>query len=679
MRRRDFLKGSAVLSVSFLAACAVPPIPDRPKATAGDATGWIQFTDGRYRLLLPRAEMGQGIGTALKQIACQELQAVWDEVDVVLASTSEIPGYRATVGSESIRDYAVPLAKACAALRQARAGGQTVGTIDPDDVDAVDLLVFRSGPYVGRPMPTTGHQEIVRGTPLFADDVQLEKLAYGRVLRAPLSPELASNPASWNTKAAEAVPGFVGLFSDGRLRMNNADGLGIVAETPGALDRIEQVLAVKWSSDSAPGQPDVDRNLDIDRRLARSGLSHTVEERGRIETGEWDIDMRFDMPFGPHHAIEPRTAVADVRSGSARMWVGSQDPFYARKAAADRIGLSEEDVDVTPMRVGGAFGGKTIVTVEIEAAVLSLLAGRPVKVRWTRQQELRQAFHRPQTSHRVRAKLKDGRIDSWRHGFCSGHVIFTNAALPEWMQSFTDFIGDSGAARGSLPDYDVPNMLVDYDLKRLPVLTGPWRGLGAAPNAVAIECTMDACARHAGADPVDFRLRHIRSPGLARALQEAIRLAGTPGEGRGRGVACGVYKQDSYAAVVVDVTEGQDGRPEIVHMWCAHDCGRIINPDQVRAQCEGNMVWGLSMAYFDRLTLRNGKIDETDFLSAPIPAMADTPPMTVSLIDAGDAPAGAGETVMVAATAAIANAVADLTGRFTDRLPIDLVAPAVRG
>lgn len=673
MNRRNFLKGSAVLSVAFLASCAIPPIPDRPKASVEDATGWIEFADGRYRLLLPRAEMGQGIATALKQVACQELQVSWDDVDVVLASTSDIPGYRATVGSESIQDYAIPLAQACAAMREARKAGQVSGKAEAADVPLSSLKAFRDGGFVGQAMPVAGHREIVTGTPLFADDIRVANMVYGRVLRAPVSPEIESAPETWNVEAARGEAGFIAVFDDERLTMNNARGLGIVAETPGALDRIEQALRVTWSIAARGEQADIDSIMDIDARRAGGSLSNTVEDRGKIEPGRWDVDMRIDQPFGAHHAIEPRAAVADVRADSARLWVGSQDPFYARKAAADRIGQDEDAVEVQPMRIGGAFGGKTIVTVEIEAAVLSMLAGRPVKVRWTREQELRQAFHRPQTSHRIQARVKDGAIDAWQHDFSSGHVIFTNAALPAWMQSLTDFIGDTGAARGSLPDYDVPNMHVAYDLERLPVLTGPWRGLGAAPNAVAIECAMDACARHAGADPVDFRLKHIRSPRLSRVLEEAVRSAGdAPASGIGRGVACGIYKQNNYAAVVADVARGEDGDLRVLRMWCAHDCGRVINPDQVRAQCEGNLVWGLSMAFFDRLTFADGRISETDFFSAPIPTIQDTPEMTVSLVDEGDAPAGAGETVMVAATAAIANAVTDLTGRPVERLPINL-------
>lgn len=674
MNRRAFLQGSACLSASFLVACAIPPIPDRPAVEMEDATGWIVRQDGHYRLLLPRAELGQGISTALKQIACDELEAFWDEVEVVLAPTSDVPGYRATVGSDSVRDYAVPLARACAALRLAIAEGRVSGTVDASGIADSELKFLKGGGYSGRGVPAVGHLEVVTGRPLYAGDVRREGMAYGRVLRAPVSPEIDSAPDGWNEIAARQVPGFIGVHADSMLRMNNSEGLGILAETPSALDRIEAALAVKWRTGERESQREIDSLLDVDTRLADGGLSHMVVETGEVGDGPWDVDMRFDIPFGPHHAIEPRAAVAEIGMDGGNVWAGSQDPFYVRKAVAARLGVDQDRLVVQPMRVGGGFGGKTLVAVEIEAAALSRLGGRPVKVQWTREQELRQGFHRPQTAHRVRVRLQDGRIAAWRHGFVSGHVIFTNAGLPAWMQTFTDFIGDDGVARGSVPDYSAPAIRVDYSLERLQVLTGPWRGLGAAPNAFAIESAMNACARQAKADPVRFRLDHIRDPRLAAVLRQAASMAGPAPhpDGAARGVACGIYKGGSYAAVIAEARWNAEGGARITGLWCAHDCGFVVNPDIVQAQCEGNLVWGVSMALFDRLEFADGRISADDFASAPVPSMGDVPPISVSLMRTDNPPSGAGETALVAGAGAIANAVANLTGEQPLRLPIDL-------
>jgi isoquinoline 1-oxidoreductase subunit beta len=328
-------------------------------------------------------------------------------------------------------------------------------------------------------------------------------------------------------------------------------------------------------------------------------------------------------------------------------------------------------VTVHGMRVGGAFGGKTICTVELEAALLARAAQRPVKVQWSRAQEFQQGFHRPPSSHRIRARLKNGKLDEWWHAFASSHILFSSAVVPAWLQKLTDVIGDDGVARGAALPYRARLKRSEFDLVRLPVFTGPWRGLGAGPNGLAMECAIDECARVAGVDAVQFRLAHldlIDQARLARALKGvadaskwvAPRVQNTDVIRHGRGVACGSYKGASHAAVVADVAiDMRSGEVKVSKMWCAHDCGTVINPDQVRAQCEGNLVWGVGMVLTERLTTADSRVAAATFGDSPIPLFADVPSMEVLLIDEGHAPGGAGETAIVASGAAVANAVRD--------------------
>jgi len=323
-------------------------------------------------------------------------------------------------------------------------------------------------------------------------------------------------------------------------------------------------------------------------------------------------------------------------------------------------------------RTGGAFGGKTVCMVELEAAALARLSGQPVKVQWTRAQEFTQAFHRPPSSHRVRARLQDGRLAHWSHDFASSHILFTGAVVPPWLHTVTDLIGDDGVARGARLPYRAQAARIGFDLVRLPVHTGPWRALGAGPNGFVIESVIDECARAAGADPVEFRLRHLEDPRLRRVLESAVatapaRPAPGAGSGRtGRGIACGSYKQASYAAVVADVrVDTETGEVQVLHLHAAHDCGLVINPDQVRAQCEGNLVWALGMVLVEAWTP-----GADGFGPSPIPRMGQIPPMTVDIVDRGESPTGAGETVIVPAGAAIANAIRAATGWRPTRLPV---------
>lgn len=685
-RRRLLQMGAAGLTVAVvpsLTGCALPVIPKRPQPSLQDALGWVRHVDGRTTLVIPRVEMGQNILTALKQIVCLEMGVAWDTVDAQLHSTSTIGRVRATVGSDSVKDFALPLAQACATLRDALTSGQTRGqlTVVERPLDQLRFLQARSPLRTGPHLPMEQAKAIVRGEPLYVADVRRPGMLFGRVLRAPVSPELRSRPSAMNEAAGRAIPGFVALVRDSILTMSNSEGVGIVARTPGALDRVEQALAIVWQVDGAFGQDTIDDAIDIDHRLAdKARRSHQVHDEKIREEGVWDVDLRFDIPLAAHAAIEPRAAVAEFDAqGHLQLWVGSQDVFYQRDVMAKRLGLTEDQVQVHGQRVGGAFGGKTICTVELEAAVLARAAKAPVKVQWSRAQEFKHGFHRPPSSHRLRARLHNGRLQDWWHSFASSHILLTSAAAPPWLQLVTHVIGDMGVARGATLPYRARARRSEFDLERLPVHTGPWRGLGAGPNVFAIESTVDECARAAGADPVQFRLDHIADQRLAAVLKQAADAARwnepprppVPSTKRGRGVACGIYKEKSYAAVVADVqVDPATGQVSVLQMWCAHDCGHVINADQVRAQCEGNLVWGLGMTLIEHLPVGASEVAAMNFSDSPIPRMGEVPPMHVLLVDSMEPPTGAGETAIVASAAAIANAIRDAAGVRPTRLPV---------
>jgi CO/xanthine dehydrogenase Mo-binding subunit len=681
MLRRAFLTAAAGGLLVLIGAGAgvlnqVPVIPKRPNPDTETALGWITHRDGRFTLTLPRAEMGQNIATALKQVACTELEADWDVVNVVLHAT-DMSRVKATVGSESVMLFAEPLAQACAALRDALAAGQAAGEVSVTSRPLADLRSLRVGGLIGASPELTQGREIVTGLPLYAADTRLPGMLYGCVLRAPASVEVQSGPLRWNVEAVRGVPGFVAVVEDCGPPIGKAHGLGIVAARPGALEAIAEALDIEWSIAGPHARSDIARAVDVDARLSDSALPHVVLD-GAPEDGAWYVDLRVDIPIAAHGPIEPRAAVASMQDGALRVWAGTQDAFYIRDFLADAFGLSAKTVTVQSCRIGGAFGGKTICTVEAEAAALTLATARPVKVQWTRAQEYALGFHRPPSSHRIKARVAQGRITDWDHAQMSSHIMFTAAVVPSWMQRGTDmFAGDGGVARGMAAPYVLGRARAAYDMVRLPVHTGPWRGLGAGPNALAIECAIDEAARMAGVDPLAFRLAHVADPLLAGVLERVGEIAKwgsapAPVDGLrlGRGIACGTYKDTSHAAAVADVAVDRQGRVRVSRMWCVHDCGLVINPDQVRAQCEGNLVWSLGMVLTDDLPTDAGHVTAQTFADAPIPRMTDVPAITVDLIQSARPPQGAGETAMVAGPGAIANAIRAATGRRPARFPV---------
>lgn len=655
LSRRSLLIGSGGITVAFgLGACSlIPPIPKRPAPTLDDAMGWIQLTpEGRFVLWSPRAEMGQNVLGGLRHIAARELGLPDEAIEVRVAGTADIQRVKATVGSDSIRELQVPLATACARLRdEMRARGITP-------------------PALRRPAGTAEpqHHALVTGAPVFAADVRLPGMLHATVLRPKWRLELGPKLLGWDQAAVSAVPGFVAQLS-----LPDLDGPVLVARHPAALLAMRAAAAPRWQPPART--PDANAMVDIDTALARGRFT---QDSGDVQDGVWTVDLRLDVPMAAHAAIEPRCAVARFSTEGLELWCATQDPFFIRDVMARDHGLALDKIEVHNHRIGGAFGGRTIANVEREAAFIAQALKAPVKLQWSREDEFIAGFHRPPSSHRIKLRVgADGRISDWWHALSSSHIIFTSAAMPSWMQSFTNFVGDPGTARGQQAPYAFTRQRRSLQLTRLPLATGPWRGLGAGPNVLVIEAAMDAAARATRQDPVAFRLQHLAgAPRLANVLKRAAALAdaapvraAAAGERIGRGVACGVYKEQSVAAAVAEVSVTAD-RIRVTRLWCSHDCGATVDARSVRAQVEGNLVWCLGLVLSDELTAPQATPEQTSFTQYTLPRISDMPKLHIDLVVSSEAPTGAGETAIVAGAGAIYNAVVAATGLRPQRLPV---------
>ncbi|MCR9098063.1 MAG: molybdopterin-dependent oxidoreductase [bacterium] len=705
VRRRDVLRalGWSATGITALIAfpgCSrlLPPLPTSGAPDAGAGHAWLQLdAQGHFRLVSPRQEIGQGISASLRAIVAEEIGIAPERVLLSLLRTDRIEPVGSTVGSQSILDYARPLAIAAANLREAlvdraatqldvsaadvthsddgmAAGGKrldwaTLAAGEPillEGIESKGLSLRSFAPegrrHVGQPHATDRIREIVTGGALFAGDVRRKGMLYGRFAQPA---KLGARLSGFEARAAEGESGVVSV-------VEFLGSVGVVAETPMALERGLVSLACRWEVDGEVDQGAIDAAMDIDAN--EHALEHEI--RGdRVETDRgWSVDLRVDVPMAAHLCMEPKCAVAEVQDDRAEIWTGTQDAFFVRDAVRKHLGLPTENVVVHSQRLGGGFGSGSLYWPAVEAALLSRAVGRPVNVTWTRSDCFQRGYHRPPSTHRLRVRVgDDGRITDWHHRFKSGHVIFTSAAMPAWLQKATSLIGDFGVARGADPPYAANRTRVEFSDVRIPVDTGPWRGLGAAPNHFAVESAVDETARATGQDPLAFRLAHIDDERLRRVLSRAAELAGwTEGdERRGRGLACGIYKEMSYAAVVADVELGETtGTPRVRRLVCAHDCGLVVNPDQVRAQIEGNLIWGLGMVLSERLGVAGGRIDADAPGPYRVPTVGDVPEIEIELVSAdATIPTGAGETAIVGA-AAISNALAGLVGQPATRLPV---------
>lgn len=721
IRRRTALTGAAGLTVAWaLPGCSlVPPIPKRPMPTEADAAGWVRLTpSGRFEIWCVRMEMGQHITAALREVAALELGVPPGLIDTRLPATTDVPPFKATVGSDSVRELLLPLATACATLRTAlleraarrlrqaptelhftddgrvQAHGQSLALADlaesgltlsapgiPADALRAPLALARRSRNAMAPL--VGHADdiaLVTGQPGYTADIQLPGLRHATVLHPPWRRELGPRLLGLDEAALRRVPGFVAV-----LHIAEVDGPVLLADHPGALPGLRQAARPRWELPGGAADPHT--LVDIDNALSRDRFS---QNSGRVAEGPWTVDLRLDIPMAAHAALEPRCAIARFNAdGTLELWCGSQDPFYMRDVLARDHGLAADKVRVHAQRMGGAFGSRTVALIEREVAFIARAAGQPVKLQWTREDEFVAGFHRPPSSHRLRARLDSrGFISDWWHALSSSHIIFTSAGLPRWLQALTDLVGDPGTSRGLVPPYAIERRRESLQLTRLSLATGPWRGLGSGPNALAIESAMDALARAAGQDPVTFRLRHLDAQAARPHLPDADRLARVlrsvsaraaahprpapgPGERVGRGVACGVYKGQSFVAAVAEVLVSRN-RIRVTRLWCDHDCGTVVDTQGVHAQIEGCLVWSLSMVLHEALPAPEGRAAITGLAGYPLPRMPDMPTLDIRLVSSSEPPGGAGEPALVAGAGAVFNALVDAIGQRPQRLPVRL-------
>jgi len=452
-----------------------------------------------------------------------------------------------------------------------------------------------------------------------------------------------------DTSTATAIPG-VSVVRDG-------DFIGVVAPDPlVAADAVTRIHA-EWDLAGQPG------NVDLVSHLR----AHPVTVEGwdggfRDETGDVDLalasapvrlDATYTTAYLAHQPLETRSALGHWAGGRLTVWTGTQRPFGVREELAAAFGIGEERVRVIVPPTGGAYGGKHTGDCALEVARLARLAGRPVKMRWTREDETTWAYFRPAAVIDIRSGARtDGTLTAWE---------FTNL---------------NSGARAIEPPYRVSNRRITYQPADSPLPQGSYRALSATANTFARESHLDEMAHRLGVDPVEWRLRHLTDDRLKAVLLAAADRAGwtrddhADAAGQGMGIACSMEK-DSRVATCVEVRAAPGDPLEILRIVTAFDCGAILDPDNLANQVEGALVMGLGGALFEAIHFADGRVTNAAQLQYPVPRFHDLPPIEVVLLNRPDLPsAGAGETPIVALAPAIANAIFAASGVRLRSLPL---------
>ena len=540
-----------------------------------------------------------------------------------------------------------------------------VDGVDTWDVpqDVPDLKAVQDFRYIGTALKRVDFREKLTGRAVYGYDVRVPGMLYGAVARPPT---LGATLLSAAAGTARAQPGVVEVVLE--------DGFaGVVAKTRAQAYAGVAALDLAWRAGEPVQQADIDALVRVSDVggvvIQREGRTHANLHKGTL------VEAQYRSPMAAHAHLEPQAAMVEVTPDKVTALVSTQSPGLVRDELVKLLGREKDAVEVTATYLGGGFGRRLNVEVAKEAARLSQAVGAPVHVGWNRTEEFRDGYVRPPTHNVLRGSLDDdGNILAVEHVQSSGDVAFP--FFPNFLVVL--FGADFGAWRGSRVHYDgVPNRQVVSQRAELPVKTGWWRGLGLLCNTFAVESFMDELAHEAGADALEFRLRHLTDSEHGVRMKAVLNAAATragwhlpPPEGRAYGIACSTDVQ-TVCAQVAEVSV-ENGEIRVHKVTAAIDPGFVINPDGVTAQTQGAIVMGLSSTLFERLTVKDSQFEPSNFDKYPLLTMKETPDIEVVVLESGTEPFGVGEPPLGPVAAAVGNAVFALTGQRLRELPLEL-------
>jgi isoquinoline 1-oxidoreductase beta subunit len=516
----------------------------------------------------------------------------------------------------------------------------------------------------GKPIPRVDIPDIVTGAARYGIDTQLPGMVYAAIAQCPVP---GGRVRSVDEAAVRARRGVLRVLP-------MADFVAVVADNWWRANRMLKLLPIEWDVGANGGA-----STESIREFVRFGLEDSgvpvARNDGNVEAAFSSaakvVEAEYYAPFLNHAALEPMNCTALVKKDSCEIWVPTQNQTGTQFVASQITGLPPEKVKVNTTFLGGGFGRRSEQDFVAEAVQLAMATGAPVKLMWTREDDLHHDYYRPATLNRLSAALdKDGMPLAWRHEI-AGASIFTRV-FPNFIKDGIDSTSVEGAA--NLP-YAIPNLQVSWVMENGAVPVGFWRSVGSSQNAYITECFLDELAAAAGKDPYEYRrallAKHPRHLGV---LELAAQKAGwsTPlPAGRTRGIAV-AEAFGSYCAQVAEVSV-ERGQVRVQRVVCAIDCGMVVNPDTVVAQMESGIVYGLSAALYGEITLANGAVEQANFPDYDAVRLADAPVMAVHIVDGGSLlVGGVGEPGTPPIAPAVANAVFAVTGKRLRSLPLRL-------
>ncbi|WP_363352147.1 xanthine dehydrogenase family protein molybdopterin-binding subunit [Methylocystis echinoides] len=702
--RRTFLRAGAAVGGGLLVSVTLPRAMGEAEAADAGAFAPDAFIridrSGQVTLVIPQVEMGQGTYTSLPMLVAEELEVKLAQVRVEHAPPDDklygnsLIGFQATGGSTSVRAFWEPLRTAGAAARSmlitaAAAGWQaSVASCRAEAGEVIHAPTGRRvayGALVDRaatlPVPDkvalkepkdfkligTAAKRLdapakVNGAAQYGIDVKVPGM---KIAAVAASPVIGGKLARVDENKARAVRGVRGV-----VRLD--DAVAVIADHMWAAKKGLAALDIHWDEgeNAQLSTADVVKKLEDAANRPAVVAKQAGDVANAMAGAARMIEATYEAPFLAHATMEPMNCTAHVRKDGCDVWVGTQVVTRARAAAAAAAGLPLEKAQIHNQLLGGGFGRRLDVDYVTQSVLIARQVDFPVKVIWSREEDIQHDVYRPYYYDRLAAGLDDkGLPIAWSH-----RVVGSSVEARWSPEDFANGL-DSDAVEGAAGPYAFPNVLIDYVREEPPfgLTTGWWRGVGMTHNAFMVEGFIDELAVATRSDPVAYRRALLDgNPRMRAALDLAAAKAGwgqplPPGVGRGVSVMFGF---ETYIAQVAEVAVAKDGQLRVQRVVCAVDCGRTVNPDTIRAQIEGGVIFGLTAALYGEITLERGRVAQSNFDTYRMMRIDETPAIDVHIIESDAAPGGVGEPGTSAIAPAVVNAIFAATGKRLRRLPI---------
>jgi len=721
--RREFVVRSAVAGAGLVIGVRLSPLaraqedskaPKKPEPNPFDA--WIHVKpDGKISLVVAKSEMGQGIKTGLAMILAEEAEVDLNEVSVVQAETRpDMYPHMGTGGSGSTMESFMPLRRAGATVRElmitAAAAKWNVpraecvaskGSVlhakssrkasygelaeaaeklprpDPEKVPLKDASKFE---VIGHPVPRVDVPSKVNGSAQFGLDVRVPEMLFAVVARCPT---FGGKAAKFEAAKAKAIPGVHDVFEIPALGADKftAGGIVVVADSTWSAMKAREALDITWDHGAAVSESSDSMKEAL--RAAAQKPGKRVRNDGDVDAvlanGAKKVEAVYELPLLAHATMEPMNITVHARGAEAEVWAPTQSPDWVQGTVANVLGIEPPKVVVHTTLMGGGFGRRYMADFPAEAAQIAKVVGKPVQLVWTREDDMTHDFYRPAACHHMRGAVADGRPVAWLH------TLTSTSIRGYWDPKAEPSSQEVGGAE-QMP-YAIKNVRLEYNPVASAVPRAWWRSVENSFNGFAVESFIDELAAATGQDPVEFRKKLLVKPAnwkpkneddvdparLRGVLELAAEKSGWSKplpKGRGRGIAA-FCSFGSYFAEVAEVTvKGNDFK--IDRIVAAVDCGQVVNPESVRSQTEGAIIYGLSAALKNEITIKNGAVEQTNFDGYDPIRISEAPPIEVHLVKSSEDPGGMGEPGLPPLAPAIANAIFAASGQRLRRLPFQL-------